>query len=121
MRYCDDFLLFGNSRAELADAEKQVRSFLSGLRLQCHPRKTCVRPCGQGVRFLGFRLLPQTRRISHESISRFRSRMARFKRDKKFGMADMQRVTASVRGWLQHASHANTHALIREVLADVRI
>lgn len=121
VRYSDDFLLLDSDRDKLMQAEMAVKEFTGGLRLQCHPRKTCVRPSRQGVQFLGYRLLPQTRRVSRESISRFRKRMRSFSHERKQGAVDMVRVRASVQGWLHHAGQANSSALIREVLADVRV
>lgn len=121
VRYSDDFLLLDSDKEKLCEARSLIGDFCAGLRLQCHPRKTCVRPASQGVRFLGFRLLPQTRRIAPESVSRFRKRMRAFSHERKSGVVDMERVSASVRGWLHHAGYANSTALVREVLADVRI
>jgi retron-type reverse transcriptase len=119
VRYADDFLMFDNDRAKLVDALSRVPVFLEGVRLRCHPGKTSVRPSAQGVKFLGFRLLPQTRRLHRDGIGRFRQRMRHWRalgRD-----APSQRVTASVRGWLAHARFGNCHAMIREVLQDVRV
>jgi hypothetical protein len=117
VRYADDFLLFDNNRAKLDTAMERLPAFLSGLRLRCHPAKTCVCPSWQGVKFLGFRLLPHTRRLGRDCISRFRRRSRRLARDLH---ASAARLTASVRGWLAHARFGNSEAMIREVLRDVR-
>jgi retron-type reverse transcriptase len=118
VRYSDDFVLFDHDRERLEDALRRVPLFLEVLRLKCHPSKTSVRRSAQGLKFLGFRLLPQTRRLARDSISRFRNRMRGFHRDHSVPAA---RVTASVRGWLAHARFANSEAMIRRVLSDVRV
>jgi retron-type reverse transcriptase len=118
VRYADDFLLFDDDRAKLAEALERLPVFLAGLRLRCHPGKTCIRPSAQGVKFLGFRLLPQTRRLHRDGISRFRQRMRNFRHDRSVPSA---RVTASVRGWLAHARFGNCRAMIQEVLSHVRV
>lgn len=118
VRYSDDFVLFDNDRDKLQDALQRIPVFLESLRLKCHSSKTGVRRCAHGLKFLGFRLLPQTRRLAQDSISRFRQRMRRFHHNR--GMP-ATRVTASVRGWLAHARFANSEALIRKVLSDVRV
>ena len=120
VRYSDDFILFDHDKEKLADARDRLAEFTDGLRLRLHPRKTCVRPCGQGVVFLGFRLTPETRRISRDGISRFRRRMRGYHNQRMHGnMPDMQRIGASVQGWLAHVEHGNCHALVRRVLHDV--
>jgi len=118
VRYSDDFVLFDADRERLADARGRIAAFVAMLRLKCHPSKTCVRPSAHGLKFLGFRLLPQTRRLAREGIGRFRQRMRRFHRDRSVPAA---RVTASVRGWLAHARFGNSEAMIRKVLQDVRV
>lgn len=120
VRYCDDFLLFDDDKAKLQMALGRITQCLAGLRLQCHPHKTALRLSAQGVRFLGFRLTPSTRRVDRKAISRFRARMRRYRRDWHKGTLHMERVSASVRGWLAHVAYANSSALVREVLNDVR-
>jgi len=118
VRYSDDCLLFDDDAGRLAEAKALITERLDGLRLKLHPTKTAVRASGQGVVFLGFRLLPQTRRIARNSISRFRRRVRRVRAATRADRrsVDFGRVMASVRGWVVHASNANTHALVREVL-----
>jgi hypothetical protein len=117
VRYADDFLLFDADRDKLRAALPRLAAHLARLRLRAHPNKTGIRPCRHGTKFVGFRLLPHTRRIDRDSFRRFRCRMRRY----RVGRTDLSRVTASVRGWLAHAAHANTSTVIREVLADVRV
>jgi tetrahydromethanopterin S-methyltransferase subunit A len=61
-------------------------------------------------------LLPTTRRIARESISRFRRRMKVCARVRPL---DLRRVGASVRGWVAHTEHANATAMVKEVLSDL--
>jgi len=151
LRYMDDFLLFDSDLDKLHAARPQVMEFVAGLRLRLHERKTQVRACGQGVKFVGFKLTPVTRRVCPESIGRFRQRMRRFRAGRwvgpavpavrrsansaarwatapyhgngaaRWASAPYQRITASVRGWLAHVEHANGEAMLREVMADVRV
>lgn len=122
VRYSDDFILFDDDPAKLQDARRRLDAFMAGLRLRLHARKTCIRPASQGVAFLGFRLTPTTRRVGRAAISRFRKRMRRRRNERVRGQGvDPRRVTASIRGWLAHVAHANSRALVREVLGDVRV
>ncbi|MCX8109032.1 MAG: reverse transcriptase/maturase family protein, partial [Verrucomicrobiae bacterium] len=119
VRYADDFILFGNDLEQIQGALPTIRAKLAALRLKCHEHKTCVRPCGQGVRFLGFRLLPWTRRVDKGAIGRFRRRMRRFAKLHRQGRMDFRRVTQSVQSWLAHVRFANTKCITSRVLNDV--
>lgn len=121
VRYMDDFLLFDGDKEKLNAAQVAVSGQLASMRLRLHEEKSCVRTSAQGVKFLGFRLTPQTRRIDRENLSRFRRRMRRLRAARRAGEATVARISASVRGWLAHADHANTTAIVRKVLCDVRI
>jgi retron-type reverse transcriptase len=79
VRYADDFLLFDADRDKLRAALPRLAAHLARLRLRAHPNKTGIRPCRHGTKFVGFRLLPHTRRIDRDSLSRFRKRMRRFR------------------------------------------
>lgn len=119
VRYSDDFILFDNDKEKLARARDHLCAFTNRLRLRLHPRKTCVRPSGQGVVFLGFRLTPVTRRISRDGISRFRRRMRGYRNQRMHGnRPDIGRVRATVQGWLAHVEHANSHAVVRRILHE---
>jgi retron-type reverse transcriptase len=120
VRYADDFILFDNDRSKLDVARKLVAEKLTELRLRMHTDKTSVRPCGQGVRFLGFRLLPQTRRVDSGAVNRFRRRMRRYRALRQQGRLPVGRLTQSVQSWLAHVRFANTRGLVREVFSDVR-
>lgn len=119
LRYCDDFLLFDNDKEKLQRARQAIIGHLADLRLQAHPRKTNLRFCKQGVKFLGFRLTPSTRRVARDSINRFRKRMRRHRKERRQGLCDASRTTASVRGWIAHCRHANSDAMLRRVLNDI--
>lgn len=59
VRYCDDFVILGRTRAELNDLIPQIQNFLgSKLRLRLHENKVSVRRPRQGVDFLGYVILP---------------------------------------------------------------
>ncbi len=122
VRYSDDFVLFDDDPAKLQAALRRLSEFLARLRLRLHSRKTCIRPCSQGLAFLGFRLTSVTRRVGRAGLSRFRKRMRRWQESRVVGQGMApRRITASIRGWLAHVAHANSHALVREIMSDVRV
>ena len=58
LRYVDDFALFSDDRAFLADARQQVEAYLSHLRLKIHPIKSQLFATRHGANFVGFRIFP---------------------------------------------------------------
>src|SRR5262249_325547 len=74
-RYVDDFLVFSDDKRHLADVREQIRDFLVSLRLRLHPTKNVVFPVRDGIRFLGYRVLPTHRLLAKENVWRFLRRV----------------------------------------------
>lgn len=75
LRYMDDMLIFGNSRGELRAALEASRAWLLthlGLTIKAHPT---LRPCGEGISFLGFRVFPHRLLLARRSRSRYAHRL----------------------------------------------
>jgi RNA-directed DNA polymerase len=122
VRYSDDFVLFDHDKEKLLEARCLSIEKLAELRLRGHPRKTAMRASSMGLKFLGFKLTPKTRRLNPESIHRFRNRMKTYRASRRHGDGpDLERVGMSVRGWIAHAKHANTSAMLKGVLRDVAV
>lgn len=121
VRYADDWLLFGDDKATLHRQREQISAFLVGLRLVLHARKTQVYPVQAGIPFLGFRLYPTHRRLKRPNLVRFKRRMRALTRCYATGQVPLERLTASVNGWIAHAAHGSTHRLRSQVLRDIII
>ena len=61
VRYVDDFGLFEDDPAVLADWRERVARHLAGRRLRLHPRKTFIVPTTEPATFLGYVLVPGSR------------------------------------------------------------
>jgi hypothetical protein len=71
LRYMDDFLVFGENREALKTELTDIRFFLSkelALRLKTNIQ---LNRCIHGIPFLGYRVFPQTIRLSQRSRRRF--------------------------------------------------
>jgi RNA-directed DNA polymerase len=118
VRYMDDLVLFGSSKAELRAAEVEVRAFCrERLLLELHECGGPA-PVRRGVSFLGFRLLPTHRRLRPASVSRFvkRSRRQQEVFEALSDRVDEQRVylehvRRSTRSFNAHALHADSYGL----------
>ncbi len=116
VRYVDDFLLFGDDKAQLRDWRTALIERLAGLRLRLHEARAQVSPVTSGIPFLGFHVYSDHRRLKRRNGARFQRRLKALARQYARGALPLERVTASVRGWVNHARHGDTYGLRRAVL-----
>jgi len=117
VRYMDDFLLFGDDRTELRRWGRAVKKKLAELHLDMHPDKYRLMPTRRGVDFCGFVVFADGRiRVRSDTLRRFHRRyrgmLAAVRRREKTSSD----ITASVRAWIGHVSHAQSWNLRRAVL-----
>ena len=116
VRYADDWLLFGDDKALLAEQHDCIQAKLIDLRLVLHDRKTQRYPVATGIPFLGFRLYPTHRRLKRPNVIRFKRRMRRVFGQFAAGEIPIEQVHASVNGWVAHARHGSTYRLRGQLL-----
>ncbi|MEY3172569.1 MAG: hypothetical protein RLZZ436_482 [Planctomycetota bacterium] len=120
VRYCDDLVLFGNSRAGMWEYRDAISEYLGQARLRLHSNKTHVAPSKRGVNFLGLRVQPNQKRLLNSSIRRFTRRATRLQWQLQNRQIGMREVATSIRAWLAHADHANVKAVTRMLLRRIR-
>ena len=121
VRYCDDFVLFDESRTALSRLADTIRTFVVSLRLRLHDRKTVVYRVDRGVPFLGFVVFPDHRRLLRRSVLRARRRfrhMTKAYAHREIGPAE---VRASLAAWSGHVRHGDTWRLTRSMLSRFRL
>lgn len=116
LRYCDDFLLFTSDKTTLHQWRRKMESFLASLRLRLHPLKSTVYPVTNGIPFLGFQVFPDHRRLRRDNGVYFQRRLERLMARYAAGAITRERLDASVKGWVAHASHGDTWGLRGSVL-----
>ncbi len=120
VRYVDDFLLFADDRTVLWDWRAAIVKRLAGMRLTIHPGAH-PRPVAEGIPFLGFIVYPQRRRLKRRKgfhfARRLRGRLAAYAAN----VISLDDVTASVQGWVNHVSYANTVGLRKGLLSHTPI
>ncbi len=112
LRYVDDFALFHDDPAILADWRERIEAFLAGRRLRLHPEKTFIAPTAQDALFLGYVLQAGgRRRIPEDGLRRFRNRLRGLRDRWRAGTASAEEVRQRVSSWIAHAEHAHTWRL----------
>jgi RNA-directed DNA polymerase len=118
LRYCDDFLLFHDDKAQLWAWRQAIIGILESLRLRLHEERAVVFPVHHGITWLGFRIFPDHRRLRPDNVKRFRRRLKQMQRDYAVGAVDLEQVGQSIRSWIAHANHGDTYHLRREILSS---
>ena len=116
VRYCDDLLIFADDKARLWEARTALTERMAKLRLTLHPVKTRLYRFDEGVEFVGYRLFRQQRRLRRTNVRQFVTRLRHQQQAYRAGTLSAERVQASLRSWIAHASHANTYRLRSRLL-----
>ena len=116
LRYMDDFLLFSDSKEELAEIRNKLEGFLNGLKLELHSRKTQIFPVKNGVKFLGFQVFRGKIRLQKENIRRFEKRMNIRQKQYADYKIDSDTIKQGIVAWMGHAGHGDTKRLINKLL-----
>lgn len=119
LRYCDDFVVFGDDKRRLWAIKEAMGSYLTRLRLTLHPRKCQVLRTQDGVDFLGYRVFLSHRRLRATTAKRSIRRLRGKARQCLRGTLPAERFVQSLASWLGHAQHADTYGLRREVMGDL--
>ena len=109
IRYMDDFLIFGNDKKALADIKEKIRDFLKNrLALNLHEGKSQIYKTKTGIKFLGFRIYKDYRRLASDNLRRFRKRLRKFAYLLENDKIGVEEISDSVRCWVAHSKYADT-------------
>ncbi|MDX9866079.1 MAG: reverse transcriptase domain-containing protein [Anaerolineaceae bacterium] len=121
VRYVDDFLLFSDQREQLLGWREEIIACLAGLRLRLHEESARVFPTASGIPFLGFRVYPEYRRVKRRKVVHFRRKLRHLAAEYGAGEINLEKVDASVQGWVNYVRYADSWGLRRDVLGSVRL
>ncbi len=116
LRYVDDFALFADSKAQLWRWKRNIIERLARLRLVIHDSACQVLPTRCGAPWLGFVIYPNYRRLKARKARYATHRLAGRYQDWKSGLISFAELDASVKGWINHACHADTLGLRKTVM-----
>ncbi len=115
LRYVDDFLLFATDKAFLWRWKAAVVARLAKFRLTIHPGAH-PRPVKEGFPFLGFQVFPQKRRLKRRKGIYYQRKYRAMLIEYSHGELELDRLTASVQGWINFVGYGNTVGLRKAVL-----
>lgn len=120
LRYMDDFILFGDEKAELHLLHSSIRSFLSDeLKLELKEKATIIAPVLEGIPFLGFRIFPQVIRLKQENKKRALNKLKSRSRTFKAGKISEEKYTQSLMSITEHLKIGNTYNLRKDIFSKM--
>jgi hypothetical protein len=119
VRYVDDLLFFGDDKGQLWDWRRAVIERMARMRLTIHQERAQVRPVREGFPFLGFVIYPHKRRLKRRKGVAYARKLQSLVEDYADGRISLERVTASVQGWVNHARYGDTLGLRRALLESL--
>jgi RNA-directed DNA polymerase len=118
LRYMDDFILFGDEKADLHSLQVSIKSFLYDvLKLELKEKATVLAPVQEGVPFLGFRVYPNLIRLKPENKKRALSTLKIRTRAFKAGEISEEDYSQSLMSTTEHLKIANTNNFRKDVFA----
>ncbi|MEO1699880.1 MAG: reverse transcriptase/maturase family protein [Planctomycetota bacterium] len=112
VRYMDDILVFGASKNELIDKERELTGFLeSRLELSFKERARRLAPTSTGVPFLGWTLYGRHRRPRRSNVRRVRARLRRAAWEASTGRRPRRSYESAVAAIACHLSGGSTRGL----------
>ena len=118
IRYCDDFVLFGNFKKDLFTAKIKIQKYLDKYRLQLHENKSRVYNINDGVDFLGFRIFKNYSKVRKNIVHRFRKKLKKLQTKYKKDKIEIREISQVVKSFIGHAKHANSYRLREEILSN---
>ncbi len=104
-RYVDDFVLFGESRADLLGFQTRIINFIAGLGLELS--KSTLARVTQGINFVGYRTWASRRFIRRHSVYTFRQAVRRDMLASAVSVLGHARRTHSLQHLLHHLKEHN--------------
>ena len=120
VRYADDLLLFGDDKRQLWNWHDGLAERLATMRMRLHADKTQLRATDIGLKFLGFVLERDGRRLQHTVLVRFNLRLRRLRWLWKHGQITPEEIRRSLAASSAHASFGNSRGVLRAMWRRVR-
>jgi hypothetical protein len=118
VRYCDDFLVFADTRSELWALRSRISGYLGAMRLVLHEHKGGVHRTSSTIPFLGFTIRRGGKRLQRAGVVRGRRRLRESLAACVAGAIEPETLRARVASWRGHAMHVSNQWFAERVIAE---
>ena len=116
IRYMDDIIILGNSKATLHAWEFEIREFLEKrLELDLND-KTCIRPISCGVEFVGYRVWPWKVNLRKSTTLRIKRALRGVQIKYNRMELSLEDCTETLRSYFGMLGHCDNDALVSRIL-----
>lgn len=119
IRYMDDVIILGNDKLQLRYWKEQIGEFLeTELELNLN-NKTCIRPIGQGIEFVGYRVWADKVVVQKSTTLRIKRSLNGIRKLYAEGKMSFEKVTETFRCYIGMLQHTDSQALIDKLYEDM--
>ncbi len=116
LRYCDDFIILGESEEWLKNIIPKIACFLQeNLQITLHPNKISIRKFSQGIDFLGYVVLPHHRVLRTKTKKRMMKKISLKQKMYQEGLVSEESLNQSVQSYLGVLEHCEGCGVAREM------
>lgn len=115
IRYCDDFLLFGDDKAYLHDCRKRIEDFIGKYELTYS--KADVFSVKQGIDFCGYRHFDNYILLRKSTAKKEIKRLKELPGEFESGLITKDKMRSTIDSMIGWQKHANTHNL--QIATDI--
>lgn len=119
IRYMDDVIILGNDKLQLREWKERIGEFLEvELELNLN-NKTCIRPIGQGIEFVGYRVWADRVVVRKSTTLRIKRSLKGVRNLYAEGKMSFEKVTETFRCYIGMLQHTDSQALIDKLYQDM--
>ena len=119
LRYVDDLMILGNSKADLWRLKAQLEEELSSLGLTLHQSKQQLLRTCERVDVLGYKVSRERRWLRNDNGYRFQRKLKKYAWQYRVGRIDWIDLRPPLMSWIGHAKHGQTLKLRESIFDDV--
>lgn len=119
VRYMDDVIILSNSKIQLRDWKERINIFLlTELELNLND-KTCIRPIGQGIEFVGYRIWPYKVVLRKSTTLRIKRNLKGVREAYAAGYMSYEDATQVFNSYIGMLKHTDSEALLNKIYEDM--
>lgn len=118
IRYMDDVIILSDDKRELAELKETIENFLKDFLHLDLNKKTTIRPCRDGIDFVGYRMWATHRKLKKQTARRIIRNVKRICENIAAGNTskeELERVAASYNGILEHCNSYGLRNKLNEI------